>query len=474
MTLVAAATAALVAAAAPEPILLQALTPTSGDNAAALLDGKLETGWTPSGDPRSDGVLFRFEKSVALDTIEVQACPGTGVTQLTPAWNGAMTGSITFKPGVPATLSAPGAPNSAIRSIFFRLDAGPACLAEVTFKRKDQRLDVRAPRSVPGTISASSILTPKDAYHPAYLFDGRLDFGWVEGADGPGAGQGITVTFDQPVTVNAIELWNGYQRSKDHFKKNARAKRIAVGTGEPPAATLNLADKMGEQKLALPAPITGTTFTLKILDAIKGSAYQDLVLSELRFWDASGPFTLATTDLSQRTAALRKSLSGTPLGEVTDRHLSGACPAGYDRRELKLRTNNTFVWYEDLASSEEQSTSEVFDGVWVTRTQASPWSELELFGRRHRVETTWAPYQEESEATTDRIAGGKIEVARVADLGADAFWKLMKEWRAKAAKDRVDCLFQGKPEDQLKQLVSRGAVVVRGAALTDVLWSLPR
>jgi len=468
MTLIAAATAALIAAAPPEALTLAALTPTSGENAAALLDGKPDTGWSPVGDPRAEGILFRFEKNTALDAIQVQACPGAGEMRLTPAWNGAVAGSTTVKPGAATSLSVPNGLSN-VRSVFLRFDAstGKACLAEIAFKKNGQPLDVRAPRSVPGKISASSVLTPKDAYHPAYLFDGRLDFGWVEGVDGPGAGESVTVTFDQPVTITAIELWNGYQRSKDHFKKNARAKRISFGP-----APLDVADKLGEQKLSLPAPVTGTTFTLKVLDAIKGSVYQDLVLSELRFWDAAGPFTVATPELTQRQAALRQSLSGTAMGELTDRLLSAACPAGYDHRELKLRTNNTFVWYEALATSEEANSSEVFDGVWVLHAQATPtapWSQLELFGRRHRVETSWAPYEEETEKTTDRIGGGKIEVTRAADLGPDAFWKLMKEWRGKGAKDRVDCLFEGKPDAKFQQLLAAGAVVVRGTAITDVL-----
>jgi len=475
MTLVAAAaTAALIAtAAAPETITLAALTPTSGENAAALLDGKPETGWSPIGDPRAEGILFRFEKNTALNTVQVQACPGAEEMRLVPTWNGAMSGLNFIKPGKVTSFSAPEGSSNAIRSIFLRFIAPTTrgCLAEVTFWRHGQRLDVRAPRSVPGKITASSILTPKDAYHPAYLFDGRLDFGWVEGVDGPGVGESVTVAFDQPVTVNAIDLWNGYQRSTDHFKKNARAKRISFGPGAQ-AAALEVADKMGEQTLALPAPVTGGTFTLKVLDAIKGSVYQDLVLSELRFRDAAGPFTVATPDLAQRQAALRKSLGGTPLGEVVDRFLSASCPSEDDQRELKLRSNNTFVSYEALTISEDSNSSQVFDGVWILRTQGAPWAELELFGRRHQVESSWAPYSEETEKTTDRIAGGKIEVARVADLGPDAFWKLMKEWRGKGAKGRVDCLFQGNPEERFQQLLSSGAVVVRGTAITDVL-SIP-
>jgi len=44
------------------PIRLQALQLTSGENARKILDGKTDTGWQPPGDPRLEGVLFRFEE----------------------------------------------------------------------------------------------------------------------------------------------------------------------------------------------------------------------------------------------------------------------------------------------------------------------------------------------------------------------------------------------------------------------------
>jgi hypothetical protein len=463
MSLIAAAVA-LATAAAPETFYLQALTPTSGGNAAFVLDGRPGTSWSPSIDGRDEGILFRFEKSVEVDAIAFGGCNGDR-PQLVPVFNGAQGKTEVKMEGATGAFIVPPAVARSLRSVFLRVERN-GCISEVVFKRGSQKLDVRPPRSVPGRISTSSVLKPKDAYHPAYLFDGRLDFGWVEGVDGPGIGESVTITFDQPVTVNAVELWNGYQRSKDHFQKNARAKRISFGAGDK-VVTLDVADAMGPQKLALPAPATGTSFTLKILDAVKGSVYQDLVLSELRFWDNSGPFTVATTDLAQREEALRKALENTSLGDTIGKVQSAACLVGQTRRDLKLRTNNTFVLYEDNDDPGGQSTFDVFDGVWVLHKKGSPWSELELFGRRHRVESTWAPYNETTEVTTDRISGGKIEIARVSDLGLERFQALVKEWESKIP-DRVTCL-SAKPEERFGNLSAKGAIVIRGTVITDIM-----
>src|SRR4051812_35123268 len=92
-------TIALIAAAAPETLTLAALNPTSGENAAALLDGKPDTGWSPIGDPRAEGILFRFEKNTAFTTVQLRACPGADEMRVVPIWNGAIAESSSVTPG---------------------------------------------------------------------------------------------------------------------------------------------------------------------------------------------------------------------------------------------------------------------------------------------------------------------------------------------------------------------------------------
>jgi hypothetical protein len=50
---------ALTAALALGDVYLQALVPTSGAGAEAVLDGKPETAWRPEGSAIAEGVLFR-------------------------------------------------------------------------------------------------------------------------------------------------------------------------------------------------------------------------------------------------------------------------------------------------------------------------------------------------------------------------------------------------------------------------------
>jgi len=362
-----------------------------------------------------------------------------------------------------------------LRSVFLRIaeqndTRDRSCIGKVAFLRGEIPLAVRPPRSVPGRVTASSTLAPADAYHPSYLFDGRLDFGWVEGAKGLGEGESIEVHLDRPAEVSALELWNGYQRSEDHFHKNARARKVSVEADGKRVAVFPLRDAMGAQKLVLPAPLKISRLKLVIVEATAGTKYPDLVISELRFWDSSGPFTVATKDAAEREAALKSEIATSPLTKLVDRRLSALCgPSGSREganRTLKLRTNHTFVGYDEQVVGGRRR-KEVSDGVWVPTRPAAPWAEVELYGRRHRVETSWRAYEEMANRETDRIVGGRIELARLEDLGAGGFAALIAEWKKGPARLQVACVTNAAA--QFPDLVQRGGIVVRGPAFTDLL-----
>jgi hypothetical protein len=340
------------------PVTLQALVPTSGANAAALLDGKPDTGWSPEGDAEDEGVLFRFDGEVKLSQVAVRPCAKSPVS-LRAFVNGNEGAPMTLSDAAltPVSTSSP----RVVRSVFLRLDAG-ACLAEVVFKLGDKPLVVSAPRALEAVAQASSVLTPADAYHPGYLFDGRLDFGWVEGAKGPGIGESMTLTFAAPVTLTALELWNGYQRSDDHFKKNARAKKLELTVDGTPPFEVSVADAQGSQKLALPKPVTTKSLKLTVKDAYRGTKYEDLVLSELRVWDEQGPRALSTPDLAARAAALKQEVAKTSLAPLIDRNYRSVCQVEGYELEAKFRSNHSFVIYRS-ADEDTGAVKEIIDEI---------------------------------------------------------------------------------------------------------------
>lgn len=439
------------------PVTLQAVVPTSGANAEVLLDGKPDTGWTPEGDAEGEGVLFRFEGEVSLTQVQVESCGGKR-TALTPFLNGNEQAAVTVQGKKTPVITVS---RRKVRSVFLRLDEhGPgACLAEVTFLA-DQPLGVRAPRTLAATAKASSVLAPADAYHPGYLFDGRLDFGWVEGVKGPGLGESMALTFAAPVTVTAIEVWNGYQRSEDHFKKNARARKVSISVDGAEPVELSLKDAQGSQKLALPRPVSTRSLTLTIQEAYPGTKYDDLVLSELRVWDAEGPRAITTGDLAERARALKAEVASGPLKGFVDQTLRAGCQLEGYELEAKFRSNHSFVVYRS-ADEDTGAVKEVLDGTWILKDGKS----VELFGRSHRNQSSSDPYESPGGKETTSITGGALKVTRVGDLKKPEYDALLAKFTSGPLQWSFDCA----AVKNFQKLAAAGAFVVEGRAVTAIL-----
>ena len=102
---------------------------------------------------------------------------------------------------------------------------------------------------------ATSVLDPAVAYQPANLFDSRYDFAWsTNGKKTAGIGESVQVTFSQPQNLSGLIVWNGYQRSEEHFRANGRVTKILVSDGQA-SQTVALADRMGGQRIGFVSPL---------------------------------------------------------------------------------------------------------------------------------------------------------------------------------------------------------------------------
>jgi hypothetical protein len=389
---------------------LQSLVASSGEGVERVLDGDPTTGWSPAHDPIDEGILLRFEEPTRVMQAQIQLCPESSAATFQSFVNGNENTLVRVNAGGPVLIPwRELADSPAIKSLYLRVlgSDGPVDVCEVYVTLPPERaMKVRPPRTVPATLQASSTLEPCDAYHAGYLLDGRTDFGWVEGADGLGVGEHLTIGFEAPLTITGLDLWNGYQRSEQHFTANARLAKLelAVDGGAPVA--LAVADTQGPQRLELPAPVTGKAFVFTVTEAVSGSKYEDLVISELRLRDASGPFSLRTDDLAEREHELLEQIDGSGLERVVDRSWRGLCNEGV---RLTLRSNHSFVSYAQRDDGPDDDLREVFDGAWVVQALGTPDS-IRTFGRKHRTQTTWVPYGNDQVQSTVRIAGGKSEL----------------------------------------------------------------
>ncbi len=150
--------------------------------------------------------------------------------------------------------------------------------------------NIKTPALVPGAVEASSTLDPHSAYDPVFLFDSRFEYGWASNKQAKNVS--LNFHFDQPQRVEKIRIWNGYQRSVGHCQANSRAKVVRITGDGGYSEEISVRDILGAQVIALSKPYTGSNLRFEITDSFLGKSYQDLVISELRFFDGNQWFML--------------------------------------------------------------------------------------------------------------------------------------------------------------------------------------
>jgi hypothetical protein len=128
----------------------------------------------------------------------------------------------------------------------------------------------------------------QENYHPNYVMDGDPSTAWVEGAATDGVGEWLRVpvsTLEGATTVR-LRVRNGYQKSSNLFKANARAKQVDVKllpSGVTASATLT--DAEGWQELTFNQPAGKLdAIEVRVRSTYAGSKYKDLCISDLEVY----------------------------------------------------------------------------------------------------------------------------------------------------------------------------------------------
>ncbi len=126
------------------------------------------------------------------------------------------------------------------------------------------------------------------------LIDGDYSTAWVEGVDGVGVGQTITLHLDKPREVYGILLYNGYLASVDLYNKNGKVTQVTVDFGQgqevkkeidtyAPQTSGNSISEMNMNigRIAPDQPVVTDTITITITEAVTGDKYEDTCISEV-------------------------------------------------------------------------------------------------------------------------------------------------------------------------------------------------
>ena len=133
------------------------------------------------------------------------------------------------------------------------------------------------------TYCVSSVLRPQfgNSYGAQNLFAGSSASAWVEGRDGNGVGEWITIEFDGMRLVKSITVRNGYQKSNDIFRKNNRVRQLRVMFSQGETQTFSVPDRLGQEQIDLPKPVRAYWMKFIIDEVWAGNRYTDTAITKL-------------------------------------------------------------------------------------------------------------------------------------------------------------------------------------------------
>ena len=376
-----------------------------------LFDDNLNTSWsTMPGAGPDEGIMLYFNEPTDIEKIQIRQSADKSFSKLTAVTiyaNGQLVEQGLAVNSGPIEISIAEA-----SSLFIRLSdfdqtetkddgdlvivsfpkTSSVAIAELSLFGKDGKIKILPPTKVKGSVEATSTLAPALSYGVRNLFDSRKEFVWVEGAPGNGENQSITVKFQTAQQASGIRVMNGFQRSDKHFTSNARAKKILVTTESGGSQEITLDDEQGEQAISFTTPMKGSEFKFTIKEAYPGTAYKDLVLSELKLTGSDGDFIVEDAVTETIKSELITKAKDTPLEGVLDyRVYNSYVESDLTVRSIILRSDYTFVAYMESSQDNgttQQKTELIADGNWELKSLNSEEAKVRVFGKLIRLSET--------------------------------------------------------------------------------------
>ncbi len=357
--------------AAADPVRVMALSATSSKDAhfdlASLLDSSATTGWQPglSGSGAEEGVLLEFEKPVKVDEIQL-----SGTDTFKVSLNGRENDKMgnEFKMKIPVEL----------KSLFIHVASrpkGPSELKGFKLLRNGNPIELQKPLIVRGEVTAQNVLEPFIAYGPFRLFDSKIDMAFAMDGNKINPSAPIPLfdlTFPKSLRLKGFYIWNGYQRSNQHYYSNARPEVLTVASGGQ-KAQFPLKDDMGAQWVAFPGNGWDASSLHFTADKVyPGTTYKDLVVSEISFVTEDGQTLLV--DAQKPVATVSKEMTG-----LLDQSFK-SYPDDEYHFDIKFRSDGTFAAFQHKISQANTDRC-IYEGNWEMKDA----SHLRVFGRYYET-----------------------------------------------------------------------------------------
>lgn len=423
------------------PLYLQGIYATSNNSQVDyIFDKKNNTSWeSKKGAASDEGIMLQFQNKIFIKKILIEGAQGNGIATVkdvilygddVPCGKGKMGESINIGDTYSTLFIRFGktdnttevkvvddAKNGLVRKFPKSHSIGIQNIKMWDEDGKEYRLI--SPRKVDGKIVTTSTLESTSKYSSTNLFDSQKTSAWVEGVDGNGINEQLTFEFFQGVNIDAIQIWNGYQRSPNTYQTNARLKGFSLGEVGGKSYEYTLRDDDAGQKIDLRVPLKNN-FELKIKSAYDGSKYQDLAISEILLFENGNPLQIALKgNLLEYPNDLN--VKGTNLEALLDTRIANEMdygPSGfYADRSIILRSDGTFSMYltERLYSETEGGDSEIYEsmanGTWEIQSANASKSIIKLTGKLIDISAALAAQKGNNEqAETIQIFTDKLTI----------------------------------------------------------------
>lgn len=355
-------------------------------------------GWAPDPKARFVKLHLYFDEPITLKGLEIDSC-GTlkkddlsiffnfdqWLLSLSPELKGEIPSALTPKRKGDKLVIEGFDKSVEVRSLTFNFEhnTGFRICSLRLLDPLGEAYTVKTPLGIQGAVSADSILEPRTAYDPLYLFDSRFEYGWASNKQDKNVS--LTFDFDQPRRIEKLRLWNGYQRSVSHYLSNSRPSRVLLSGDDGYSAVIEINDQLGSQVVTLPKPFTGKQLKFTIEKSVSGKHYKDLVVSEIRFFDGKGWFMVDPTDrLRDTIAANRQQFAATGVEALLNDSYEAVRDNGnesYVSSKLRLRADGSMYISGYLDDSEYFAL-----GNYEIKQADSKGIQLRLFGLYYESE----------------------------------------------------------------------------------------
>lgn len=430
--------------------------PFSQFNVCNVIDGDEKTIWkTPLGAGTDEGIMFYFKDPIKLGSVKIKNVQGDSYASVR--------NYIVYADGKLVDINRI---NTTVSSVFIRVgrlsnqlnknisnydsDENESntsqiyyptdkCVAisEVTFfDDNNLKIPLRSPDLINANVKASSTLEPVLGYSPSYLFDGKKEFGWAEGAATSGKGEFVDMVLEQDIELTAIKIWNGYQRSDTHFKDNARVKSIIIADDKGNSEVFKLEDTPDAQMLNLGTVLQGNIFKLTIDEVYPGKKYSDCVISEVVLFNEKGPIKVLTgfeeeviknnwhSESHQLKGVLDRLINIRTYNNDNDIYTTLS-------KSLILRSNHSFVYYLDSSYAIDNITKNkttIAEGGWEIENLEQDKVVLRIFGKMYDTHSESVLYKGKQESSSTNIFQDFITITDSTILGKSFIDKINLLW----------------------------------------------